>query len=101
MSTGGPCTTTAPLAPSIYENIYKFENIETEGEIMKRVLEPDKTFPERMINPNPTGMKNDELTKLYFSQLSDSDINYIYKVYEFDLKMFGYTFTYRNQTYPY
>lgn len=83
-----------------YKNIFKFENIDVEMEKLKQIIGPEKNIPERIMNPNPTEMTNEELTQLYFQQLSEGDISYLYKVYEFDFKIFGYTFKFRNITYP-
>ena len=47
------------------------------------------------------GMKHEDLTALYFSQLSDIDVNALYKIYEEDFNMFGYTYRHGERSYPY
>ncbi len=85
-----------------YDRVIRFESIGEEGEYLKHVIDPTHRLRTDWVNPNnPTGMSNEDLTRLYFEQLSDSDINALYKIYEFDFKIFGYTFEMRNITLPY
>ena len=42
----------------------------------------------------------EELAALYFEQLDDEDVRDLYKVYENDFILFGYSFTFRGMTHP-
>ncbi len=84
-----------------YEHVFLFESIDEEGEYLKHVIDPEVAEREEWVNPNPTSLKNEDLTRTYFEQLSDSDIMALYKIYEFDFKLFGYRFQFRNISLPY
>ena len=40
----------------------------------------------------PNNFTSEEVTKLYFSLLSENDVLNLYKLYEYDFLMFNYTF---------
>ena len=87
-----------------YNNVVRFESMAAEGEMLKRILDPDEgdSRETRVVNPNiPVGLSNEELTAKYFEQLSDEDVNHLYKIYEFDFKLFGYSYTHNGKEYPY
>jgi hypothetical protein len=85
-----------------YDYLLRFENIETEEMLLKKALRLDDALPDAMwLNRNhPTGLDQDQLTALYFEQLSHDDIMALYRIYENDFRMFGYTFVYRNYSFP-
>ncbi len=85
-----------------YEYVVRFEALAEEGEYLKHLIDPAYRERNDWANPNPAaGMTSEDLTRLYFDQLTDSDISALYKIYEFDFKIFGYKFEYRNFTLPY
>ena len=49
----------------------------------------------RWENRNDDGMEKEEVLGKYFNMLNDEEITALYKIYENDLKLFGYTFQYR------
>ncbi|TRY76522.1 hypothetical protein TCAL_13639 [Tigriopus californicus] len=86
-----------------YETVIHFENLSEESKYLKGVLDPFGATAEAQIewaNPNLTGLKLDDLTTLYFQTLSSEDIIALYKIYELDMKMFGYSFHLKNITLP-
>ena len=83
-----------------YESVIHFENLSDEAEHLKSVLEPGRPLASRWENPNYSGMTQDDLTIKYFQTLSKSDIEELYKIYELDMKMFGYRFHMGNITLP-
>ena len=80
----------------------KFENLDKEGSFIKSQLDPFLgRANHRKMNPNQVEHLNkDDLVRIYFDMLPESDIYALYKIYETDFKMFGYTFTYKNITFP-
>ncbi len=90
-----PTTNYCSLCSIKYDIVVHFENLSNEGEYLKNVIDPDRVSEEAWMNPNPTGLKHEDLTKKYFEQLSDSDVMALYKIYEYDFKMFGYQFSFR------
>ncbi len=98
-----PTTNYCALCNAHYENIFLFENMDSgEGAYLKHVIDPKWSEREEWVNPNtPNGTGSNEVTKTYFKMLTDSDIMMLYKIYEFDFKMFGYQFRFRNLTLPY
>ena len=84
-----------------YDNVVRFESMREEGDMLKRLLEPGRQFEERVVNPNiPDGLSNEELTAKYFEQLTDEDVNHLYKIYEYDFRLFGYTYEHNGKRYP-
>ena len=45
-------------------------------------------------------LSEEEVTRLYFSQLSDEEVAALFRVYEWDFRMFGYDFEFRGRRYP-
>ena len=84
-----------------YDYVIHFENLGEESELLKEIIDPQKKLPTRWVNPNLSGLKSTNLARKYFELLSDSDIDFLYKMYESDFKMFGYKFMIRNMTLPY
>ena len=56
----------------------------------------DKDILKLNIN-RPDTISGDQLTKLYFSSLSQKQISGLYKVYELDFILFDYTFQFDEQ----
>ena len=98
-----PTTDYCAMCNAHYEHIFQFEDMDIgEAEYLKHVINPGRLDKEEWVNPNsPKGMESHEVTKTYFAMLTDSDIVALYKIYEFDFKMFGYQFRFRNITLPY
>ncbi len=90
-----PTTNYCSLCSIKYDIIVHFENLGNESQYLKHVIDPDRISEESRMNPTPTGLKHEDLTKKYFEQLSHSDIMALYKIYEYDFKMFGYQFSFR------
>ena len=70
---------------------------------MLKALNLEKELGQRHLwnNKNkPSEMTEEELTKLYFKQLDMEDIEKLYEIYEMDFKLFGYSFQYKNMTFP-
>jgi len=84
-----------------YANVIKFERLEEEGRHLKRLIDAEKSQKEeKWANPNLTGMKLEDLTKTYFSMLTKEDVDALYKIYEWDFRLFDYTFQFDGHTYP-
>ncbi len=45
-------------------------------------------------------MTEDQLTQLYFSQLSEEDVTNLFRFYEADFRLFGYEFKFRSLKLP-
>lgn len=92
-----PANNYCSLCTISYDYYIKFENFDEEGKYLKTLLEPLNGIDssELALNVNPTGLKKEDLTQLYFSTLSESDVMALYKIYENDFKMFGYEFQFR------
>ena len=48
----------------------------------------------------PKSLKSDEITRLYFAQLSIDNVMRLYEIYETDFNMFDYKFSFGNITLP-
>ena len=80
---------------------YKEENLEflQQADLLKYF--PNKNILTQKVNENRPGkLTSLEITKLYFDVLSNEDVEKLYKIYESDFKLFGYTFQFRNLTFP-
>lgn len=88
-----------------YQTVILFERLQEEGAFLKYMLTNRSTSylneedNLQKVNENPSGLGIEDLTNKYFQLLSDSDISKLYKIYQYDFKLFGYTFTFRNITY--
>ncbi len=86
-----------------YNIIVHFEKLEFESQFVENLIDSNHVSKQGLMHFNPTlplGMTQDELTKLYFQQLSAQDVEGLYKLYELDFRLFGYTFEYEEKIYP-
>jgi len=89
-----------------YETIVHFEHLHdcNESDFLAETIAPlNHTLPESEERRNvhqPEGMTEDELTALYFEQLDEQDVKDLYRVYEKDFLLFGYSFTFRGKMFP-
>ena len=93
------CSICNPVTLKAFKYILKFENLLSEE---KQFLEyhrwniSEKDILKLNIN-HPDSISGDQLTKLYFSSLSQKQIRELYKVYELDFILFDYTFQFDEQ----
>ena len=97
------CSVCHPIQLQVNPYILKFENLnEEQVAFIEDVGWRNKIDNTIQLNVNRfAGMSSDEITNLYFSNLSDNDIKNLYKVYEYDFLLFQYTFKIRNITLPF
>ncbi len=98
-----PTSTYCSVCGLEYNTIVKFEHLEFESQFVEQLIDPNHVADQRLTHANPTlpsGMTQDELTKVYFQQLSAEDVEALYEFYKLDFRMFGYTFVYRGKEYP-
>ena len=79
---------------AVYNYILKFEELDVEQPaFLKHLLKTSTIRNTQHVNNNrPQGISSHEITKLYFSVLSDSDIEGLYKLYKPDFLLFNYHF---------
>ena len=87
---------------AVYNSILKFEDLETEQPaFLKHVLKTKSILNAKSRNKNrPNGISSYEVTKLYFSILSHSDIQGLYQLYKPDFMLFNYEFNRGDFTLP-
>ena len=96
------CSICNPSSLKAFEYVLKFENLLSEE---KKFLEyhrwniSEKDILKLNIN-RPDTISDDQLTKLYFSSLSQDQIIGLYKVYELDFLLFDYTFQFNDLNLP-
>lgn len=85
-----------------YDNVILFEHMVEEGRLFRKMVSPDLKEKDvlQQWNQNPSGLSKDDLVNKYFDLLSPNDVVSLYKIYQFDFKLFGYTFRFRNMTFP-
>ena len=89
--------------PCLSACIFKFfQNMIEEGEYLKQYLNPNHTARLLSYNRSSKGgnLSHEEITKKYFQTLDVDDIMKLYKIYEKDFRVFGYTFKMGNLTLP-
>ena len=76
--------------------VVKFENLATESYQLLEYLSPglsdNETFTELLDHYKfkTSHLSDSQLTKLYFQQLSDEDVEGLKKYYQMDFEIFGY-----------
>ena len=45
-------------------------------------------------------MTAEEIAALYFEQLDEEDARNLYRIYEYDFLLFGYSFAFEGKTFP-
>ena len=87
---------------AVLTHVLKFEHLETENSAFLNYGLNMGSFRDiRYTNGNrPEGISSSEITKLYFSTLSNADINGLYKLFKPDFMLFDYNFKYRNIEIP-
>lgn len=85
-----------------YDAVIKFENLNTEEPLLERYLGIQNQVSFRRENENKVSqeLSEEEVTKIYFESLSNEDVQRLYKLYEAEFLFFGYTFQFRNMTFP-
>ena len=88
------CSICHPLQLSTNPYILKFEHLKDEGPEFLQMMGWDKKIQDNAkVNANTySGMSGAEITKLYFSTFSESEIMEVYKHYEYDFILFDYNF---------
>lgn len=78
--------------------VIKMEELERggEGRFLNAFLREDVVLEEKHMNV--IGSSN--LTDAYFDMLDKEDVTALYKIYEPDFKMFGYTFSFKGLSFP-
>ena len=96
------CSVCDPTQMKLNPFILKFENLkEEQPAFLQEVGWNDKINQSMKLNVNPVdGMTSEEITQLYFSNLSENDVMNLYKVYQYDFLLFDYSFTTRNISVP-
>ena len=97
------CSVCHPIQLQVNPYILKFENLNQEqAAFIEDVGWRNAIDNTVQLNVNRfAGMSSEEITNLYFSNLSDNDIKNLYKVYKYDFLLFEYTFEIRNITLPF
>ena len=84
--------------------VVRFESLSEEGDLLKRHLGLAEALPkerEAWRNANsPERMQEEKLTQLYFRQLNATEVERLYRLYEDDFVMFGYTFEFQGRSFP-
>ena len=78
----------------------KFESLKSEEPALIRTLGLERELSGTQWNnrnSRPDGMTEEELCNLYFQQLEDDDVRGLFKIYEMDFELFGYTYVHGNQ----
>ena len=97
-----------------FDYVARFEDIIQDDGMshIKRYLEPkwrpeddeqfSAEFPKFPIRAGYTkrNMTADEITLLHFETLDDEYVEKLYEIYAIDFETLGYTFSFRNKTYP-
>ena len=94
-----------------YDYVVKFEELSKESRLLHKALWPEtknsnSSFPSALAlgggeeNSNGLEIESDDLTRKYFSLLSDEDVDKLYQIYRADFDLFGYEFRFGNKTYP-
>ena len=96
------CSVCHPVQLQVNPYILKFENLnEEQPRFVQHLGWGDKIINTIRLNVNRVEeMTSEEITQLYFSNLSEEDIMNLYKVYKHDFILFDYTFRIRNITLP-
>ena len=75
-----------------------------EGEYLKQYLNPKHHTATTLLNYNKSAkdqsLSHEEITMKYFQTLDEKDVLALYRIYEMDFKMFGYSFKFGNLTLP-
>ena len=87
---------------AVLTHVLKFEHLETENSaFLNYGLNMGSLRDIRYTNGNrPEGISSSAITKLYFSTLSNADINGLYKLFQPDFMLFDYNFKYGNIEIP-
>ena len=73
----------------------RFEDIANEEPLLLKHLNIDHVIHRQWKNSNRmSGYTEDQLTKLYFEQLSKEEIDRLYDLYRYDFLLFSYNFKY-------
>jgi hypothetical protein len=84
-----------------YDTVIHFEHLHPhESKFLSNILAPNKTLAERWDNRNKVGLSDERLTAKYFGQLADQDVKDLYRLYEKDFLLFGYSFRYKGKRFP-
>ena len=84
-----------------FTHVLKTEFIKDEEEHMLNELKWSHLVERQWHNKmRPNQFSEDELTKMYFNQLSYRDILRLYHLYQHDFNLFGYTFEYHHLKFP-
>lgn len=95
-----PITEYCSVCQIPYRYIIRIEDNLLEERYLMQLLEPARVVGRLWKNHKNETHSIEELTKIYFDLLSDSDIKRLYKIYEHDFKLFGYVFTFRGFSFP-
>ena len=88
-----------------YDAIVKFESLDKEEPQLEAFLGVSKELQfqtKRKLNANAFshGLEQEEITEKYLETLTDEDVEGLFTLYENDFRMFGYSYTFRNRTFP-
>ena len=83
-----------------YTHILKFESLSTEEPLSHKALNVN-VGPTKKWNPTRKQKETEEeVTEEYFKSIDLEDFKVLYEIYEMDMRMFGYNFTFKNVIYP-
>ena len=90
-----------PICDVDFGYILKFENVATEGKYLMNILSPSakQNLLDKVNVNHPKKINEMDLVAIYFNLLSESDIEALFKIYEFDFKMFDYEFIFNGKQY--
>lgn len=93
-----PMSIYCPICRLPFNHILHLESIQEEEAAFKAKVAPDKEMLKLHKNHKKEKIDQDTLVAKYFDLLSAEDIRRLCKLYEWDLKLFGYSFTHKNVT---
>lgn len=96
------CSICDPLNIKAFKYFLKFENLDHEEMLFINENHWETTIAKtEKLNKNWSGnLYGNDLTRLYFSILSDQQINKLYEFYKQDFLLFKYKFEINNLTFP-
>jgi len=83
-----------------FNNVIKFEHLSQEAPFLIKMIDPNKTLSLEHENPTSQNRTENEFLSSYMTQLSEEDIRALWKIYEYDFRLFGYELSWKNLRFP-
>ena len=75
-----------------YNYVIKLEHFEEETAFLELKQWPDLITTDAVNANQKHNMTSEQVTELYFKDVSDADVKRLYNIYKADFELFGYTF---------